>query len=71
MLLFCWEEHRLTVFEKRGMFGYNGDELKGGGRKTHNADLLNLCYSSSTIKMIKLMRMRLVKHVVSIGEVRN
>jgi hypothetical protein len=54
------------VFENRALrriFGPKRDEVTGGWRKLHNEELHNLYSSPSTIRMIKLRRMRWVGHV--------
>jgi hypothetical protein len=42
-----------------------------GDRKLHNEELHDLYSSSSTIRIIKLRRMRLAGHVARMGEKRN
>jgi hypothetical protein len=44
---------------------------KGGWRKPHNEELHNLYSSPSIIRIIKLRRMRCVRHVARMGEKRN
>jgi hypothetical protein len=59
------EEHRLRVFENRGLrriFGPKRDEVMGDWRKLHNEELHNLYSSPNTIRMIKSRRMRWVGH---------
>jgi hypothetical protein len=68
------EEHRLRVFANRVLrrtFGLKRNEVKGGWRNVHNEDLHNLYYSPSTIRMIKLGRMRWAGHVAQMGVKRN
>jgi hypothetical protein len=45
--------------------------VTGGWRKLHNEELHNLYSSPSKIRMIKLRRMKLTRHVARIGEKRN
>jgi hypothetical protein len=48
------EEHRLRVFEIRGLrriFGPKRNEVTGGWRKLHNEELHNLYISASIIRM--------------------
>jgi hypothetical protein len=50
------EEHRLRVFENRGLrriFGPKRDEVTGGWRKLLNEELHNLYFSPNIIRMIK------------------
>jgi hypothetical protein len=57
------------VFEERLLrrqFGPKKDEVKGDWRKLHDEGLHNLYSSPSTIRMIKLRRMRLAGHVVRV-----
>jgi hypothetical protein len=68
------EEHRLRVFENkvlRRIFGPRGDEVTGGLRKLHNEELHNVYSSPSTIRMVKLRKMRWAGHVARMGEQRN
>jgi hypothetical protein len=62
------EEHRLRVFENRGL---RRDEIKGGWRKLHNEEIHNLYSSPSIIKMIKSRKMRWAGHVARMGAKRN
>jgi hypothetical protein len=67
------EEHRLRVFENRVLrrtFGPNRDEVTGGWRKLHNEELHGLYSSPSIVRVIKARRMRWVRHVARMGEVR-
>jgi hypothetical protein len=64
------EEHTHTVFENRVLmriFGPKGNEVIGGWRKLRNEELHNLYGSSSIIRMMKSRRMRLARHVASMG----
>jgi hypothetical protein len=57
------EEHRLRVFENRGLrriFGPKRDEVTGGWGKLHNEELHNL---PNNTEMIKSKRMRCACHV--------
>jgi hypothetical protein len=65
------EERRLRVFENRVLrkaFGPKRDEVTGKWRKLHNEELNGLYCSLSVIRSIKLRRMRLAGHVVSMSE---
>jgi hypothetical protein len=48
--------------------GLRRDQVMGGQRKQNNEELRNLCYSPSTINMIKSRRMRWAGHVIRIEE---
>jgi hypothetical protein len=68
------EEHRLRVFENKMLsrvFGPKRGEVTGGWRKLLNEELHNFCSSPCIISMIKSRRMRWVRHVVCVGEIRN
>jgi hypothetical protein len=68
------EEHRLRVFEKRGLrriFESKRGNVEGGSRKLHNEELHNLYSSSSINTMTKSRRMRWTGHVVRMREKRN
>jgi hypothetical protein len=45
--------------------------VTGRWRKLHNEELHDLCSSPSITRIIKLRRMRWVRHVARIGEKRN
>jgi hypothetical protein len=67
------EEDRLRVFENRVLrriFGPKRDEVTGGWRKLHNAELHNLYSSPSTSinRMIKSWGMREAKHLTRMGK---
>jgi hypothetical protein len=58
------------VFENRVLrriFGPKRDEVTGEWRKLHNKELHDL-YSSSIIRIMKIMRMRLAGLVARMGE---
>jgi hypothetical protein len=55
----------------RRIFGPKRDEVRGGWRKLHNAELRNFYSSPSIIRMIKSRRMRWAGHVARMGEKRN
>jgi hypothetical protein len=68
------EEHRLRVFENRGLrrlFGPKRDEVTGDWRKLHSGELHNLCSSPDIITRIKSRRMKWAGHVVHMGVGRN
>jgi hypothetical protein len=55
------EVNRLRVLENRALrwiFCQKRDEVTGGWRKLHNADLHDLCSLTSIIRIIKSRRMR-------------
>jgi hypothetical protein len=54
----------VQIFENRVLrtIGPKRDEMKGDSRKLHNEELHNLYSSPSTIRMIKLRRMRWAEH---------
>jgi hypothetical protein len=54
----------------RRIFGPERDEVTGGWRKLHNEELHGLYSSPSIIRVIKARRMRWVRHVARMGEVR-
>jgi hypothetical protein len=65
------EEHRLRVFENRGLrriFGLKRDEVTGEWRKMHNEELRDLYSSPSIIRKIKSRRMRWAGHVARMGD---
>jgi hypothetical protein len=67
-------EHGLRVFENgvlRRIFGPKRNEVTGGWRKLHNEELHDLYSSPSTIRMIKLRRMRWAGHVAQMRGKRN
>jgi hypothetical protein len=67
------EEHRLRVFENRGLrriFGPKRDEVTGEWRKFHKKELRDLYSSPSTIRKIKSRRMRWAGHVARVREKR-
>jgi hypothetical protein len=58
------------VFVKRMLrrrFGTNKKLVKGGFRRLHNEGLHNLYASPSSIRVIKLRRMRLAVYAASMG----
>jgi hypothetical protein len=65
------EEHRLRVFENRGLrriFGPKRDEVTGEWRKLHKVELHNLYSSPDIIRQTKSRRMRWAGHVARVGE---
>jgi hypothetical protein len=64
------EEHRLRVFENRGLrriFGPKRDE-DGSWKKLHNDEFHKLFSSSNIVRVIKSRRMRWEGHVACMGE---
>jgi hypothetical protein len=62
------------VFENgvlRGIFGPKRDGVTGEWRRLHNEELNDLCSSPNIIRVNKSRRMRLVGHVVCMGEVQS
>jgi hypothetical protein len=60
------EEHRLKVFENRGLrkiFGPKRDEVTGEWRKRHNEELHDLYSSPIILWVIKSKRIRWAGHV--------
>jgi hypothetical protein len=55
----------------RRIFVPKRDEVTGGWRKLHNAELHNLYSSPSIIRAIKSRRMRCAGHAARMGERRN
>jgi hypothetical protein len=65
------EEHTLMLFENRilrRIFGPRRVEVTDIDRKLHNEEFHNSYFSRSIIIMIKLWRMRWVRHVECIAE---
>jgi hypothetical protein len=65
------EERRLRVFENRvlrGVFGSKRDEVTGEWRKLHIKELNGLYSSPTIVRVIKLRRMRWVRHVARMEE---
>jgi hypothetical protein len=68
------EEHRLKLFENRGLrriFGPKRNGVTDGRIKLHNEELHDLYSLPSIIKIIKTRRRRWVRHVARMGEKRN
>jgi hypothetical protein len=64
------EDHRLRVFENRGLrriFGPKREE-DGSWRKLHNDELHSLYSSLNIVRVIKSRRMRCAGHVARMGE---
>jgi hypothetical protein len=64
------EEHRLRVFENRVLrriFGSKKNDVTVEWRKLHNEELRDLYSSPSSIRIIKLRRMRWAGHVARMG----
>jgi hypothetical protein len=64
------EEHRLRVFENKGLrriFGPKREE-DGSWRKLHNGELHGLYSSPNIVSVIKSRRMRWAGHVTRVGE---
>jgi hypothetical protein len=67
------EERRLRVSENRVLrriFGPKRDEVTGEWRKLHNEQLHDL-YSPTTVRVIKLRRIRWAGHVARMGRERH
>jgi len=65
------EERRLRVFDNRVLrriFGPKGDEVTREWRKLHSVEFNDLYSSQNIIRVIKLRRMRLAKHVARMGK---
>jgi hypothetical protein len=65
------EECRLRVFDNRVLrtiFGPKRDELTAMWRKLHNKERNDLYFSINKVLVIKLSRMRWVRHVARMGE---
>ena len=65
------EEHRLRVFENRGLrriFGAKRDGVRGEWRKLHNEELNDLYCSPNIVQVIKSRRMRWAGHVARMEE---
>jgi hypothetical protein len=45
--------------------------VTGGWRKLHEEELHNLCASPDIVRMMKLSRLRLARHVACMGDMRN
>ena len=68
------EEHRLRMFENkvlRKIFGAKRDEITGGWRKLHNAELHALYSSPNFIRNLKSRRLRWAGHVERMEQFRN
>jgi hypothetical protein len=64
------EKHILRLFDNRVLrkiVGQKRDEVIGGWKTVHNAELRNLYSSPSIIRMIKSRRMRWARHVSRMG----
>jgi hypothetical protein len=71
MSLILREEHRLSVFENRRIFGLKWGEVTEGWRKMNNEELHNMYPSRSIIRMIKSRSIRWASHVACMGSKRN
>jgi hypothetical protein len=65
------EEHRLRWFGNRLLRITSGPKRDGGWRKLHTEELHSLYSSPNIIRMKKSMRMRSVRHVACMVEMRN
>jgi hypothetical protein len=64
------EEHRLRVFENRGLrriFGPKRDGVTGKWRRLHNEERNDLYCSRNIIRVIRSRRMRWAGHVARMG----
>jgi hypothetical protein len=64
------DERRLRVFENRVLrviFGPKRDEGTGEWRKLQNEELHDLHSSPNIVRVMKLRRMRLARHVARLG----
>jgi hypothetical protein len=52
----------------REIFKPTKEEVTGGWKKLHNEDLHDLCILCSTIKVMKIRRMRLAGYMACMGE---
>jgi hypothetical protein len=67
-------KNRLRVFENRVLrriFGPKRKEVAGSWRKLHNVELHNLYTSPNIIRVIKSRRVRWVRYVACVGEMKN
>jgi sulfite reductase beta subunit-like hemoprotein len=55
----------------KGIFGPEKEEVRGGWRRLHNAELHNLHTSQNIIRVIKSRRMRWAGQVARMEEMRN
>jgi hypothetical protein len=55
----------------RRIFGPKRQEVEGGWRRQHNEELQNLYALPNIIRVIKARRMRWVRHVARMEEMRN
>ena len=65
------EECKLRVLENRVLgriFGLKSCDVTGKWRRLNYEELNNLYFSPNIIRVIKLKRMRYVRHVASMGE---
>jgi hypothetical protein len=67
------EEYRLRVFGNRilrRIFGSKRDQVVGGWMKLHNKELYYFYSLPNAIRIIKLRRMKGVRHIARMGEKR-
>jgi len=67
------KEHRLRMLQNRVLrriFGPKREEVAGNEGRLHNEELRNLYISQNTIRVIITRRMRKIRYVAGMGEMR-